>query len=73
LKNKELNLDFFKDSSSDEEEDHARRKQNEENSGEDSSGPEEVSKAFKFNQDHCLHVFNTLKQGGMNNPANQFD
>jgi len=34
------------------------------------SGPEEVGKAFSFNQDHCLRVFNTLKQGGA---GNQFE
>ena len=67
LKNKEFNLDLFQDSSSDEDE-ATFKNDNTEEDNEDSSGPEEVSKSFKFNQDHCLNVFNTIKQGG---PAQQ--
>ena len=68
LKNKDFYLDFFQDSSTDEDEAAVQKNDTFEEENEDSSGPEEVLKAFKFNQDHCLHVFNTIKLGG--NPAN---
>ena len=71
LKNKNFDLDFFQDSSTDEDEGVNRKDSNvEDDENEDSSGPEEVSKAFKFNQDHCLFVFNTIKQGGAANSNN---
>ena len=63
--NKNLDADFFQDSSTEEDDDF---KNNEENG--DECGLDEVSRQFKFNEDHCLHVFNTLKQGGA---GNQFD
>ena len=72
LKNKEFNLDLFQDSSSDEDE-ATFKNDNTEEDNEDSSGPEEVSKSFKFNQDHCLNVFNTIKQGGPAQQNNQFE
>lgn len=72
LKNKDFNLDLFQDSESDEDE-AANKNDNTEEDNEDSSGPEEVSKSFKFNQDHCLHVFNTVKQGGSAQQNNQFE
>ena len=63
--NKDLDLDFFGESSTEEDDEPKLA----DDDGED-SGPEEVGKAFKFNQDHCLHVFNTLKYGGA---GNQFE
>ena len=73
LKNKDFNLDLFQDSSSDEDEVANKNDSNTEDDNEDSSGPEEVSKNFKFNQDHCMHVFNTIKQGGASQQNNQFE
>lgn len=65
--NKDLDFDFFQDSSGED---------NEAGEGDgylsDDSGSEEIgAQSFKFNKAHCLHVFNTLKNGSAS--SNQFD
>ena len=49
IHNRPLNYSFFEDSSTD--------------SAEEDCESDEEERTFKFNSDHCLHVFNTLKYG----------
>lgn len=57
--NTDLDRDFFAESSSDEEEIDCP--------SDDSAGEDLTT--FRFNEDHCLHVFNTLKNGGASSLA----
>ena len=49
IQNKQLQTSFFEDSSAE--------------SGDDDCESDEEERSFKFNKDHCLHIFNTLKHG----------
>ena len=70
LLNRDLDPTFFEDLPSENDEDGKEMASVE--SGED-SGSEELGISFKFNADHCLHVFNVLKNGGVTNGANYFE
>jgi len=70
LLNKELDPDFFEESSVEEDDEAAVGSADKVHGamGEsDDSSSEELAMSFKFNIDHCLHVFNVLKQGGVHN------
>lgn len=68
MQNIDLKHDFFQDSPSEEEE--AGQQKLDDGDHSEDSGEEDIGTSFKFNEDHCLHVFNTLKNGGA---GNQFD
>ena len=69
--NKDLGPELFEDSSSDGDEADDRKPGYYDHS--DDSGSEEMTMSFKFNKDHCLTVFNILKNGGSLNQNNYFD
>ena len=49
IQNRPLSTSFFDDSSNE--------------SGDDDCDSDEEERSFKFNKDHCLYIFNTLKHG----------
>ena len=64
LQNKELEQDFFQESS---DEDDGQQAENSNEDDDVTCSTNEFGRSFRFNKDHCLHVFNALKNGGNNN------